>query len=121
MDPEDRLLVGPVALHLPRQGTGAEESPLAGERGDVLEDVPVRHLALGAQAEAGEHPRAQPLEHLDQPGRLFLLFPLGPVEPAGGLVAHDQGDLAAHVELAGAVGVVVGPLLVPRPVGGDDG
>ena len=36
----------------------------------------------------------------------LLLLALGPLEPVGRLVAHDAGDLAAHVELADAVGVV---------------
>src|SRR5439155_20006358 len=53
------------------------------------------------------------LKRLDQPGRLFFLLALRPFEPAGRLMAHDLGDLAAHVELAGSVGIVIAAKFVP--------
>ena len=51
-----------------------------------------------------------------QLGGLLLLLALRPLQPAGRLVAHHLGDLAAHVELADAVGVVVLAVLVARVV-----
>ena len=48
---------------------------------------------------------------------MFFLLALGPVQPAGRLVAHDLGDLPAHVELADAVRVMLLARLVTRPFG----
>src|SRR5262249_20162797 len=64
-----------------------------------------------------DHLAGLQLEHVEELGRLLLFFALRAVEPAGRLVAHDQGNLPVHVELAGAVGVVVAVVLVPRRVG----
>src|SRR6185295_12421988 len=42
-----------------------------------------------------------------QLGDFFFLLAFRPFEPAGALVAHDLSDLAAQIEFAGAVRIVL--------------
>ena len=120
---ESRVLDGPA------DGFHIFDLPLGGAAADD-----VKHLVLdvdGQHPPASSHPLGEAKGKISRSGSdvrdghsrqgsqgvqqslggLFNL-PFRPVQPGGALVAHDTGDLPAHVELAGSVGIGAGPVLV---------
>src|SRR5581483_350867 len=68
----------------------------------------------GSRADVGDIIRRFELQISDHLTRQFGLFAVGPFEPAGSLMPHDVGDLAAQVKFADAVRVVLRALLINR-------
>ncbi len=64
-------------------------------------------IVAAAGADVGNDFTGLDLEGFDQLGGLLFLFALGAFQPVGGLMAHDLGNLPAHVELADAIGIMI--------------
>ncbi len=61
----------------------------------------------GPRADVGNLHAGLQLQGLHEKREAFLFFPLRPFEPGDPLMAHHTGNLAAHVEFANPVGIVL--------------
>ena len=96
---------------------GSRRRRLAALGPDAVGEAKAEVAAAGA--DVGDDGSFLDFEDLHELAGAFLILALGPFEPTGGLMAHDLGNLAIHVELADAVGIMVGTHHVARRIGGE--